>query len=225
MPRLMSTRGTVSASGSSLLNRAFIPSNADCNMRALTLTLILLFSGCLCCNPTMPGAESGGLGIGLSGGAYRCTYTQGTSRSDYWVKGEKYYAELETVGTTTYVMSDGTWAYTWGGTGGKGMKFRLEGAQKQSGSQPGYVDVASIRNNARIKCEPEAIADSRFTPPSNVEFQDMQELADGQSGNDKPPTTVKNTDNNPFSGLDCSTCDLVVDPAAKRDCARHCTTD
>jgi len=80
-------------------------------------------------------------------------------------------------------------------------------------------------NNARIKCEPQAVPDSKFTPPSDIEFQDMQEMMDQQTQDNEPPATIKNTDSNPFSGMDCSICDLVGDPVAKRDCQRHCTTD
>ncbi|MFH1054586.1 MAG: hypothetical protein V1744_00670 [Candidatus Altiarchaeota archaeon] len=137
-------------------------------------------------SPTTTVKPSGGivnkltnLASAMSAGvAYKCTYSYNNVQSEGWVKGEKYYFKTTMPETTGYAVSDGVWMYSWEEGQNKGYKFNIEEMKKQANSQQqGYQDMKQVSSSANnVVCIPEVASDSKFTPPSGIQFQDMGEL-------------------------------------------------
>lgn len=115
-----------------------------------------------------------------SGLSYRCTYTYQNIQTDSWIRGEKFMSESEVEGEKSYALSDGKWMYTWGGGQPQGIKMNIAEVKKLGEAQaPGQqptdpVEIA--KSAANVECMPEAVPDSKFVPPKDVEFLDMTEL-------------------------------------------------
>mgnify|MGYP007044106072 CR=1 FL=1 len=84
---------------------------------------------------------------------------------------------------TGSMINDGEWAYMWNGKNGN--KFNLkeiqQGANPSANSQDettNWKDWAKgmEANGANYDCNPTVVTDADFTPPSDVEFQDLNAL-------------------------------------------------
>jgi hypothetical protein len=136
--------------------------------------------------PTTTVKESGGILADMaaavsSGLGYKCTYTYEDITSEGWVKGEKYYFTSATAQGKGYVISDGTWMYTWADNSPEGVKFNIDQMKEFSKNKPqgqgGYSDPQKTWEAAtHIQCVPAAITDATFSPPSGITFKDMGEM-------------------------------------------------
>jgi hypothetical protein len=113
-----------------------------------------------------------------SGAGYKCTYDFNGMTSESWVKGKKFASKTNVDNQVGHTISDGTWMYSWEDGQRQGVKFNIEemkrlGEKSQGGQQkqPSMDEVANAASN--VRCAPEVMSDSTFTPPSDVEFQDM----------------------------------------------------
>jgi hypothetical protein len=115
-----------------------------------------------------------------SGIGYKCTYVYQQVQATTWVKGQKFYSETQVDGKSGYVLSDGTWMYIWSADQPQGTKFNINDMKAASAGQAGAKkpsDPASIAHDAvSVQCLPDLSADSKFTVPSDIQFQDMGEL-------------------------------------------------
>ncbi|MCB9805667.1 hypothetical protein H6775_00740 [Candidatus Nomurabacteria bacterium] len=107
----------------------------------------------------------------------------------------------------THVINDNQYGYTWGTSpfGTMAIKFDVSEDNKddtESDDQPFNPD-----EKLDYKCKSWNIDESKFTPPSDVEFQDfsheMQMMQDSQA-------SVKNSQ--------CSACDQIPDPNSQAQC-------
>jgi len=113
-----------------------------------------------------------------AGMAMKCTYAYKNIQSEGWIKGQKYYFKTTMPQGVGYVISDGTWMYTWQEGQTQGVKFNIAQMKTLSeGKEQGYQDMKQVSADAtNVQCTPDAAGDSKFTPPSNIQFQDMGEL-------------------------------------------------
>ncbi len=113
-----------------------------------------------------------------SGVGYKCTYTYDGVASESWVKGQKFFSTSTVDGVASNMVSDGTWMYTWAEGETEGVKFNIADMKGAGSAQnSGYADLNQVANSAvNVDCRPDVSADSRFRPPSSVQFQDMGEL-------------------------------------------------
>lgn len=112
----------------------------------------------------------------------KCTleYTDGETRiaTEMWIKGNKFKQistnQMPQIGTKEYNMiSDGEYIYTWDGTTKKGSKMKIEETQAQ--------DIETSDQNVNLdwetkfdyNCSPSLISDSDLTPPSDIDFVDI----------------------------------------------------
>ncbi len=107
--------------------------------------------------------------------------------------------------STLHMVSDGNYSYLWGdsklGNMFAGMKFRVEEEGSQSASQEAeqFVDY----DMPMINCERWNPDEEMFETPDDIEFVDMEEMANSEAG-----VTGQ------MPGVDCSVCDQV--PEAQR---------
>ena len=113
-----------------------------------------------------------------SGQAYRCVYTYQNVQSEMFVKGQKFSSTANVGGQITHSISDGAWMYIWQEGQNTGTKFNIaEMKANTQKTESGYTDINTIADTAsNVECSLTATSDSRFTPPSNIQFQDMGEL-------------------------------------------------
>lgn len=113
-----------------------------------------------------------------SGVGYKCTYSYNGVASEGWFKGQKYFFKSASNGVVSNALSDGTWMYVWEEGKSEGFKFNIADMKRAGSAQgSGYTDANQVANSAvNVDCRTDVSADSRFRPPSGVQFQDMGEL-------------------------------------------------
>ena len=88
------------------------------------------------------------------------------------------------------MINDGSWLYTWseGQTQGFKMKMPTEAelkemeqeAKEMADKLPDFTDETTVQEyedqGYRVNCQKRNVADSEFTPPSNIQFQDYSAL-------------------------------------------------
>jgi len=113
-----------------------------------------------------------------SGVGYKCTYSYNGVASEGWVKGQKYLFKSTVNKVVTNALSDGVWMFIWEEGRKDGYKFNIA-QMKQVGEaqESGYQDMNKVASGAaNVDCKPDLSADSKFKPPSDIQFQDMGEL-------------------------------------------------
>ncbi len=125
----------------------------------------------------------------------KCTWKNeqpdgGTVEGVSYISGEKFYHEsnIEQAGeaTTVYTMSDGGWVYNWGNMNSQGTKMKIEEMeemqgeasqmQTDSGQSENYQAQQQMEQDMDFDCQSWKADNSKFTPPNNVEFQDMSKM-------------------------------------------------
>ena len=125
---------------------------------------------------TQPGKEgfSGSLTDALSlGKAMKCTWEDGGTSGTMYIKGkEKLYAEIVTAGEIGYMISADNCLYSWESES-QGVKLCFtpaEGEEDLDFTQMAKEAEVSLEDDIEYNCEDTVISDSKFTPPTNVEF-------------------------------------------------------
>ena len=123
-----------------------------------------------------PGDEGfvGSLTDALSlGKAMKCTWEEGDVTGTMYIKGkEKLYAEIVTAGEIGYMISADNCLYSWGSEP-QGVKLCFtpaEGEEDLDFTQIAQEAEVSLEDDVEYNCENTVINDSRFVPPTNVEF-------------------------------------------------------
>ncbi|MBD3388135.1 MAG: hypothetical protein GF416_03725 [Candidatus Altiarchaeales archaeon] len=154
-----------------------------------------------------------------SGQSYRCTYRYEKSQAETWIKGKKYKSVVQAEGMKVNTVSDGEWAYQWMEGETSGTKFRLSDfeSMEEEAEQVQYQDIETVASVAvNVDCRPEAIGDSTFNPPGNVQFQDLGEMLrqlQNMHGGGGMPGSVETT---------CETCEYIPEGPGKQQCLRDC---
>lgn len=141
-------------------------------------------------NQTQSSAEKFSLKNALSlGQSIKCSYTddKGTTVTTL-VKGNKYKVNGMSMGEDNSnggMISDGQYMYAWDETTKQGTKFDLTAMQELS-QEPQSTEKADsfdfqkwadeTEGKYQVSCEPAVVTDAQFTPPSDVNFQDMTQF-------------------------------------------------
>jgi hypothetical protein len=156
-----------------------------------------------------------------SGAAYKCTYTYKDIVSESWVKGKKFYTKSVMSSMTVYAMSDGVWMYSWTEGEKTGMKFNLKEMESLSAGNTGAQkspDMEEISKSAEnVQCRPDVITDSKFIPPSNIQFENMADALKQMREMASQTGQGNGGDANP-----CAVCAMIPDAEGKQDCLDNC---
>jgi len=108
----------------------------------------------------------------------------GTQSGTIYVAGEKMHAEVLMVQHTDepmHMIRDMEKMYTWGGGMGEGQGIIMP-ANMQGGSfmgTPMPTSSANMDEEMDFDCKPWTADSSQFVPPSDVAFQDMEQMMSG----------------------------------------------
>ncbi len=100
----------------------------------------------------------------------KCTYSQGDYSGTTYIQGKKVYGEVTQAGKTGYLIMVDNCMWSWETNEGIKMCFDediWEGDEEVAGAVP--VD-------AEYRCVPAVFGESKFTPPADVTFMDMEDL-------------------------------------------------
>lgn len=102
----------------------------------------------------------------------KCSYTQGDFTGTGFVQGRKYYGEVSNQGRKGYViMKDNCmWSWTEGQDQGVKTCFETDMWEEQEGQQ------VQVPIEAEYHCAPVVFPESKFDPPANINFLDMDQL-------------------------------------------------
>lgn len=155
----------------------------------------------------------------LSGDTYKCTYTYMGSRMTTFVKGEKYYSDIQAEGMNMYSMSDGVWVYMWSKADDSGSKMRIEDFKDSEAEteESDYQDIDKIAaEGMQMECERTSVPDSMFREPSGIDFTDLGAmLANMQKMSEEGDVQGMMDDS-------CSMCEMIPDASAKAQCLENC---
>lgn len=118
------------------------------------------------------------LGVGM-----RCTYMFEGIEYEGFVRGENYRGEMMSAdGAMTSVIVKDNCMWTWEEGSAEGMTFCTEEAVLEEGEEVnGEASIwdqpeSATGSDVSYDCNPAAVSDSQFTPPSDVEFLDPASL-------------------------------------------------
>lgn len=131
-----------------------------------------------------------------SGQSLKCTVTHNTDGSvmNYAVKGKLFKVDGMAVPVTSagdaqevgHAINDGTYLYSWSTPSNKGFKMTIPSEEELKAEAEKYQDMApdfsrpevmeEYENDYTIQCDPATLTEADFTPPSDVQFQDISAM-------------------------------------------------
>ena len=115
------------------------------------------------------------------GVSMKCTYQQGDFTGTGYIKGKRYYGEVMQQGKKGYVIMKDNCMWSWGTEQAQGVKMCFEEDIFEQEQEYEGVEGA-VPTEAEYHCTPAVFPDSRFDPPSNVNFMDMDQMMQGIEG-------------------------------------------
>ena len=150
-----------------------------------------------------------------------------------YAAGKKSYSEmiLDAGGEgkfTTYSIVDGEWMYTWTDMGdmdemgGMSMatKMKMSDMEEMAKEMPtgdyydtgGEKEMQNFQKEFDYKCKVWIPDNSKFTPPSDIEFMDLTETMQGFND------AMESGEMQDFMNAGCAACDMIPDAAEKAEC-------
>lgn len=138
--------------------------------------------------------DSGSLADLFAQGAdYNCSYRtsntdEDVSEANVYISngGEKYYLEIVSDDdgdeVTSYMIRDRDTVYTWVSSTNKGYKYTLEDSEEEFA--PDSADFRAQNSGLetafgyQYDCNPWIVQNSKFTPPTNIQFTDFDKLVE-----------------------------------------------
>lgn len=144
-----------------------------------------------------------------AGKSVSCTINYSTdvsvSKGKIYVSGNKVYGEFKVLGADgeeiqSYMIQDGENGYSWSGASLAGTKFKIDPAASPTVQSDQSVD---INRDSDMDCSSWSVDNSKFVPPTNVQFTDVSEVL---------KQTTQGTKTN---------CDQITDSQAKASCLQY----
>jgi hypothetical protein len=165
---------------------------------SILIVLSFLFSGCSLIKGLFQRSsqekkveEQGGFSLKDAltlGKSVECTYTTEDGEVTTWVKGNKVRVEgvgMVPTGDKTHkggMINDGEWIYIWGEEDKTGVKYQISAMETKKWEE----DVEDLKDpekwateaeeKYKVECKQTVVSDSKFTPPSGIEFQNLTEM-------------------------------------------------
>lgn len=108
------------------------------------------------------------------GAPMKCSYEVDGNVAEGWIKGKQYLGKTTMQEKTVNILMKGECMWSWGEGETTGTKMCFETTNDES-----IWDDTSEGSPKTVKCRPAAITDAKFTPPSNVEFINMDNMYGG----------------------------------------------
>lgn len=111
---------------------------------------------------------------------------------------------------TGYMVSDGTYMYTWSTAATMGIKIKLETAEKAAGNT--QTGTGDLNQEVNLNCSPWIVDNSKFAVPTNIQFTDMSSFLPKTSASPSTKTGTQTQEQSP--------CDQIEDASAKAACVK-----
>src|SRR4030042_3197680 len=108
----------------------------------------------------------------------KCTYKKDDQNfATAYIKNKKYYAELMTAGKSGYLILIDNCLWSWSKDETQGVKMCFEPEE----GEDIWTDMEKEQQSSDMdyNCSPSVINDAVFTPPSNVNFTDFDQMMQG----------------------------------------------
>ncbi len=160
------------------------------------------------------------------GKAVKCTGSfsggDGSMNMVVYASGEKSYSEMEVDDgedgmLTTYSIFDGEWMYSWNDMG-MATKMNVSDMEDMAEDMPSEDDYEKaespqdFQQQFDYKCAPWVPDNSKFTPPSGVEFMDLSETMKDFT------EAMESGDMNDLMESGCAACEMLPDAAQIAEC-------
>lgn len=128
---------------------------------------------------TVTGSLQKLLGMGKS---LKCTWSAEEASGTSWIKNQNVYTEVQAQGQTSKTIMKDNCMWVWAEGQAQGVKScyqSFEEMQEEAtaeGTEDGQdTGSAAVAPNVNYNCVPASIADSKFNPPQDVQFMDLNE--------------------------------------------------
>jgi hypothetical protein len=125
------------------------------------------------------------LGMGRS---LKCSWSSGDASGTTWVKNGMFYNEVSAEGNQarTIFKDDCMWSWQEGKEQGVKMCYSPEeaeeiisGQSEETQENTGMDTDESVPADVNYNCQPATVSDSRFEPPADIQFLDIQQMMQG----------------------------------------------
>jgi len=128
------------------------------------------------------------LGLGKS---LECTVSYVEEGTDYeqvtYFSNNKFRSDVDIIDQTepfeSHVINDGTWLYMWSSMQAQGTKFLLEDMEGDASADDYDAEAVDLEKQYEFKCVPWIADNSKFVPPSNIEFVDIGDMMQDMAAN------------------------------------------
>jgi len=100
----------------------------------------------------------------------KCTWKTGDFSNTGYIKGKKYYGEINQGGQKMRIIIKDNCMWSWELNSPQGIKNCFDNEETL------WEKQESQENNNNVHCVPTAISDSKFNPPANVKFLTYENL-------------------------------------------------
>lgn len=111
---------------------------------------------------------------------------------------------------TGYMVSDGTYFYSWSSAATMGIKIKLDVAE--SATDNAQTGTNDLNQKVNLNCSPWIVDNSKFAVPTNIKFSDMSNLI--------PKTSALPSAKAGTPAKEQSVCDQIEDATAKAACIK-----
>ncbi len=149
-----------------------------------------------------------------SGKSQSCnfSYPDNSATGTYYFDGNKFAGnfslkEQDGKTLTGNTVSDGTYVYVWTSNSPSGIKMKLDTAINETPLPSAQNQNQGVDLNQKVnyKCSPWTADNSKFQPPSNIQFTDMSNF-------------LNKTEASPAGPQTASPCEQITNPQAKAAC-------
>jgi hypothetical protein len=130
-------------------------------------------------NTTSSDTFTGTLKEAISRGvAMKCTYQVEGSEYEGYVKGNNYRGKVQTAeGETGEVIVKDNCMWSWSENQAQGVKTCIQETDAEDESEDIWDQPdSSVDTSVNYRCVPATVTDAMFTPPTNIEFMDVDAM-------------------------------------------------
>lgn len=145
------------------------------------------------------------------------SYPDNSMSGNVFVSGGKVRNEFTTTkdGKTTdgTVIYDGTYAYFWSSSSSQAIKYKMGSIEDMQKQAQGQAQTMDLSQKVNFDCSNWSVDNSKFVPPSNIQFTDFTEMMMKVQAS---PATGGTNGNSMKSA-----CSAISDPSAKAACEKY----
>jgi len=117
----------------------------------------------------------------------RCDYEANNVKSTVYIKGQSLRSETENKTGKAYAIVKDQKLWAWSSQNTQGILMDLtKQNQTQTGGQKSQEDIVKEVEQYKQNCQQTVVADSLFSPPTDIKFLDLSQMMQNLGGSVKP---------------------------------------